>query len=302
MKKISIALKSTQAAIDLASIMVGILVIGIIGGVIAATVFAVIPWAQNNAAKATLDSVYTAQSAYYGFTDGTAFATKAQLADPGSVVPDGKALLKAGNEVQIATSSDASCYVAIVISQTGDRFYATNTTTKPELYVGQSIDCNAVIPGSVDPAVFAADYHAGAVDDDGANYYIDGFYRNASWTSGHAASAAEMITAAGSQTLPTVADAPAGYTTYKVPVSGELYNNSDSASRLSVANNGSLYIAVTIKDDMSQLWSFDYVLSVTATAPYTDGGNTFDGSVYWVFEGVDGHKVTLDTAAASPNL
>lgn len=62
------AFKNDQGAIDLASIMVGIIVIGIIGGVIAATVFAVIPWAQDNAAKATLKNVATAESAYRGFS------------------------------------------------------------------------------------------------------------------------------------------------------------------------------------------------------------------------------------------
>jgi hypothetical protein len=49
-------------AIDLASIMVGVLVIGIIAGVISATVFAVVPWSQDNAAKSNLDSIHTAES------------------------------------------------------------------------------------------------------------------------------------------------------------------------------------------------------------------------------------------------
>ena len=57
---------SSTGAIDLASIMVGIIVIGLIGGVIAATVFAIIPWAQDNAAKQQLDSIATAEQAYIG--------------------------------------------------------------------------------------------------------------------------------------------------------------------------------------------------------------------------------------------
>lgn len=56
------ALCNTSGAIDLASIMVGVLVIGIIGGIISATVFSVIPWSQDEAAKSSLDSVATAQS------------------------------------------------------------------------------------------------------------------------------------------------------------------------------------------------------------------------------------------------
>ena len=66
--KIKEAFKNEEGAIDLASIMVGIIVIGLIGGVIAATVFAVIPWAQDNAAKQQLDSVASAESAYIGLS------------------------------------------------------------------------------------------------------------------------------------------------------------------------------------------------------------------------------------------
>ena len=62
------AFKNEAGAIDLASIMVGIIVIGLIGGVIAATVFAVIPWAQDNAAKQQLDSIAAAQSSYVGLS------------------------------------------------------------------------------------------------------------------------------------------------------------------------------------------------------------------------------------------
>ena len=62
------AFKNEAGAIDLASIMVGIIVIGLIGGVIAATVFAVIPWAQDNAAKQQLGSVAAAQASYIGLS------------------------------------------------------------------------------------------------------------------------------------------------------------------------------------------------------------------------------------------
>jgi len=82
------AFRNEEGAIDLASIMVGIIVIGLIGSVIAATVFAVIPWAQNNAAKQQLDNVSSAQNAYLGLrandTNGSAteavrFGLKADL-------------------------------------------------------------------------------------------------------------------------------------------------------------------------------------------------------------------------------
>jgi len=68
MLRLHSALKSSRAAIDLASIMVGIIIIGLIGGVIAATVFAVIPWSQDKAAKQQLDNVSSAESAYRGLS------------------------------------------------------------------------------------------------------------------------------------------------------------------------------------------------------------------------------------------
>ena len=63
--------RNEQGVIDLASIMVGVIVIGMIGGVIAATVFAVIPWAQDAAAKQQLDNIVTAESAYMGYSAAT---------------------------------------------------------------------------------------------------------------------------------------------------------------------------------------------------------------------------------------
>jgi type II secretory pathway pseudopilin PulG len=54
-----------HGAIDLASIMVGVIIIGIIGGVIAAAVFGVIPWSQDKAASQNLDAVKTAESVQY---------------------------------------------------------------------------------------------------------------------------------------------------------------------------------------------------------------------------------------------
>lgn len=65
------AIRNETGAIDLASIMVGVLVVGLIGGVIAATVFAVIPWAQDNAAKQQLDPIVQAENAYYGLSSTT---------------------------------------------------------------------------------------------------------------------------------------------------------------------------------------------------------------------------------------
>jgi type II secretory pathway pseudopilin PulG len=130
------AFKNEAGAIDLASIMVGIIVIGLIGGVIAATVFAVIPWAQNNAAKQQLDSVVSAQSAYLGLSaDGAVagvtpanaintYGTATQLSQAG--------LLAAVPNLVVTPTVTAGVphYTATFKSATGTTFTVTDTNTK----------------------------------------------------------------------------------------------------------------------------------------------------------------------------
>ena len=123
------AFKNEEGAIDLASIMVGIIVIGMIGGVIAATVFSVIPWAQDNAAKQQLDSLASAQSAYVG------------LASDSAAISFGDATeLKTQNLFDAATAKvrigktgtgPNSHYVAAKKSASGKIFFVTDEKTQP---------------------------------------------------------------------------------------------------------------------------------------------------------------------------
>lgn len=55
-----------DGAIDTSSIMIAVLVLGLVAGLIASTVFVVIPWAQDNAAKQQLKSIMAAQQVYAG--------------------------------------------------------------------------------------------------------------------------------------------------------------------------------------------------------------------------------------------
>lgn len=115
------ALSSPAGAIDLASIMVGVLVIGIIGGVIAATVFAVIPWSQDEAAKGALDSVNQSESVQFAMSSGEGAATYLSLDD--LVAGD---LIQTTGKVYIAAS--ASDYTAVVRSDSG-KFYSIVSAT-----------------------------------------------------------------------------------------------------------------------------------------------------------------------------
>ena len=150
---VSEAFKNEAGAIDLASIMVGIIVIGLIGGVIAATVFAVIPWAQDNAAKQQLDSVASAQAAYVGLSadKGDAkFGGGAVTTAAGPVYTYASVVKTVGADTTVTESlfnggtgkmavgqwgtGSGAHYAAAVKSQSGKTFFISDTKTQPSLH------------------------------------------------------------------------------------------------------------------------------------------------------------------------
>lgn len=125
--------RSTAGAIDLASIMVGVLVVGIIGAVIAATVFSVIPWANQQAAQGDLDTVRTAESVAFAQSaiPGPAkYSTVAQLETAG--------LLRSLPRVGVTTDTAGSCFVAASRAETGDLYVVTSKDAKPRLYTSDA--------------------------------------------------------------------------------------------------------------------------------------------------------------------
>ena len=122
---------SDTGAVDLASIMVGVLVIGIIGGVIAATVFAVIPWSQDQAASQNLDAVKTAESVAYAQTTAGGTGRYLSLSELTDGVPVGpgvteaiKPLLQKSSSVNVAAAGGK--WFAVSASSTGKLFLSTS--------------------------------------------------------------------------------------------------------------------------------------------------------------------------------
>lgn len=168
MLKLRTILLSTKGAIDLASIMVGVLVLGILGGIVGATVFAVIPWAQDHAAKAQLDAVRQAENVYAGFTatgdtalgkgdNGFAFVSpiswlENQISSPASTVKaDGKSafgtypelvakkLIAYSDNVNVGPAPDGSCFTTTVLSSTGKVFWSDSITGKTGVLTNSSV-------------------------------------------------------------------------------------------------------------------------------------------------------------------
>lgn len=158
-------LRGQSGAIDLASIMTGVLVIGIIGGTIAATVFAVVPWAQDNAARADLGQVRLAEGVYAASHAG-GYADLATIQGPSSAAGGGGApgqpgasisaagapLLPSDPTRQLKINANANGFVAAEISQTGRTFYVTSmnktvSSTQPAVMpAGLSAPSFAVAP------------------------------------------------------------------------------------------------------------------------------------------------------------
>lgn len=160
MNRINSVLKSSRAAIDLASIMVGIIVIGLIGGVIAATVFAVIPWSQDNAAKNQLESIHTAENALYGLSSDSNVtlqggATKASFGSSSHLDANNLLSLNKNGEYCVVPTVDGKDYHAYVKSGSGKWFTASSSKKAPQIVAGSISPCitSGANVGTVDPTV-----------------------------------------------------------------------------------------------------------------------------------------------------
>jgi surface protein len=165
-KRLTTSLHTTRGAIDLASIMVGVLVLGIIAGVIAIAVFAVIPWAQNEAAKGDIESVRVAEAVYKAsngvFADEeTLYESAAFSAASGGGLDGGVAamaraalteeppLLERGSRVlDIELVGDG--YIVSVVSETGTTFYGSSGNAKI-LETRPSLDGTPATPADPTP-------------------------------------------------------------------------------------------------------------------------------------------------------
>ena len=132
-------LRNDRGAIDLASVMVGVLVLGAISAVIAATVLAVIPWSQDKAAIAALSSVRLAESATR--VDAGSFVDMAGLVASGRI--------EASGSVRVAVGNAGECYISASLSATGTTFFGNSkdaAVVSDEETVPAFPSCDAVVP------------------------------------------------------------------------------------------------------------------------------------------------------------
>lgn len=115
--------KKQSGAFDLPSVLIGVAVVAILAIGVMATIFGVIPWAQDRAAKQDLAAMNTAQGAAYA-RDGS-FTDKAALVGAGWIGDGTPTALDA------KVDSEGKCYVAITTSKTGNQFVISHDRPAP---------------------------------------------------------------------------------------------------------------------------------------------------------------------------
>lgn len=144
-------LRENRGAIDLTSIIVGVIIVGIVSTVISAIVFKAIPWAQDQATQTGLAQLRIAQEVA-NTRDGqyqsvsqltangylTANAAVPNISDepPGVQLVSSQTPVRAmaagssstaGGALQVVLGSDGGCYVASQQSLTGKTYYVSST-------------------------------------------------------------------------------------------------------------------------------------------------------------------------------
>jgi type II secretory pathway pseudopilin PulG len=136
------AFKNEAGAFDLPSILVGVVVVGVLTAGVLASIFGVIPFAQDKGAQQDLGAITTAQGVY-----------KAQITEGGSYAA-GLSALQAANLVgdgitNIAAAGDTDEWAAVSKSNSGKFFAVTSKNTTP-------VDVTDAAVGDDDAAKFTA--------------------------------------------------------------------------------------------------------------------------------------------------
>lgn len=151
MRRLLRTIRNPKAAIDLASIMVGVIIVGLLSGVIGTTVFAVIPWTQDEAAKSAASTVQAAEAGHLALTQRYGTATELQSAG----------LLNRSVNVGVQTNPTGTCFTTVSRSLTTKFVWADDRTNPPQPYTPGTTMSGCVNVESMVAAVMAAAGPAG---------------------------------------------------------------------------------------------------------------------------------------------
>lgn len=142
--------KSTTAAIDLATIIVGILVLSILTGLVGATVYAVIPWTHDRASKADLTALAAAEQAYSNNHTDNVDTSVDHFASYDSLLSS--KLVQKDSDIKLLTNAANTCYVATSTSESGAIYWVDSDNPNPVAYSSNPVsncgDLNSLIPAA----------------------------------------------------------------------------------------------------------------------------------------------------------
>lgn len=153
-------LRSARGAFDLPSIIAGVVVVGILTAGVLASVFGVIPFAQENAAKQDLSSIRTAEGVAKvkegrfmnlseleaaGYLSGHIRAASDGSGSPGGL--ERVADVSSTKPLAVETDDPGTCYVSVAKAPTGKLF--VSTSLRPEAF---TVDSAADVPECLESA------------------------------------------------------------------------------------------------------------------------------------------------------
>lgn len=164
-RRLSQRLRSARGALDLASVMVGAIVVAVLGSVIAAGVLVAVPWAGEKAAQEDLTALTDAETVYFAkSTDGGSgeYVIDFDGTDSSNRTLDTAGLVKhrPSQNVSVITNWNGTAYIARSIAPSGTRYYATSGSDRAEAKAGEPLPsairafakANTILPWPEEPS------------------------------------------------------------------------------------------------------------------------------------------------------
>jgi photosystem II stability/assembly factor-like uncharacterized protein len=288
------ALDSEQGAFDLPSIITGVVVVGVLTAGVLASIFGVIPFAQDNGAKQDNAAIRTAEGVAKAkdgrFMDSAGLVAAGYLpaatVSAAGAVDDGSGFARVASAGQlnyaVATDALGTCYVSVAKSGSGRIYYATDAKSEPaELTPSSAPGC--VPAPTLDALVtsvggFAPKYIASAPA--GPNFASPISWKQqtaapaGAWVDVAASSDAAKILASQPGGLYRSADAGATWTKLLTPAGlkwKSVASSADGTRLMAITDESSVYISA----DSGATWAKK--LTTAAANGFVTAGSSADG-------------------------
>jgi type II secretory pathway pseudopilin PulG len=129
--RVADAFKNEAGAFDLPSILVGVVVVGVLTAGVLASIFGVIPFAQDKGAQQDLGAVVTAEGVFKAQTNGYADLAGLQAPAPAGSGVAGDLISDSVKNLSVIKGASGGSFTAATKSGSGHIFYITDANTNP---------------------------------------------------------------------------------------------------------------------------------------------------------------------------